>query len=67
MMMLFSNELNVLCQIFYRGLAMILEKFSLPEKYKTHHAGIDEQHTNLFSILISMLSLIKNPTATIDG
>ena len=45
---------------------MNLEKFVLPEKYKTHHTGIDEQHTQLFSILMTMMTLIKNPPPTID-
>ena len=46
---------------------MILEKYILPEKYQTGHEGIDEQHAQLFSILMGMTLLVKKPSLTVDS
>ena len=46
---------------------MILEKYILPDKYKTGHDGLDDQHAHLFSIMVGMLSVIKQRPLTMDN
>jgi hemerythrin-like metal-binding protein len=38
----------------------MLEKVDLPEKYKTGHEHIDEQHGHLLSILVALSVVVKN-------
>ncbi len=38
---------------------MLLERYVLPDKYKTGHETVDEQHAYLFAILFSLNKLIK--------
>lgn len=38
----------------------MLEKADLPDKYKTGHEHIDEQHSHLLSILVALATIVKN-------
>lgn len=38
----------------------MLEKVELPEKYRTGHEHIDEQHAHLLSILMGLSGVVKN-------
>ncbi len=42
----------------------MLEKVELPAQYTTGHEGVDEQHAHLFSILLGIVTVIKNEKNT---